>query len=155
MSQDSFENEFMSQNYRVAPTEEGGTAQMIGVPDLALCMVINFPAVFYVIFFSPALRSALDSCAHITVALRAPMFLVVFSIIMHYFLISGIYTHYGIVNSAFGDPYNHAAPSDRGEALEGFYQLFVLLTTANHPDVLMDMFWKNNYTVTNTYVRCY
>ena len=31
--------------------------------------------------------------------------------------------------------------------MEGFYQLFVLLTTANHPDVLMNLFYANNHLV--------
>jgi len=117
----------------------------LGVPHISTVLLVNFPSIYYVIFFAPSLRQALSSVVKICNALAAPMCLVAFSLILHYFFINGLYIYYDISDYAFGDPY-HSTKNKASQA-EGFYQLFVLLTTANHPDILMKLFYENNRLV--------
>jgi len=86
------------------------------------------PCVFYCIFFTGALRRALSCLYHIFWCIGPTAVLMLFSMITHFFVLRIAFQNLDIDDSGTGF-------AQDGDSLDGMYHLFVLLTTANHPDV--------------------
>ena len=131
-------------------TGEGGDTYVIYRKSCLLTLTLHVPTLMYILYYVDELKQTLAAVLNISRGLGPITALTAVTILVHYFVYQMIYSTYEIANtqgSGFGcevTPDSNTTEAminciSYSEPLEGFYQLFVLMTTANHPDILMGM----------------
>ena len=94
-------------------------------------MVLKVTRTYFVMFFSPTMRAGFVSFAKVWGKLYEVIILIVISFIVHYFLFVAIMSD---------DQYQKNIGMNEGKYKDGLWNFFVTLTTANHPDIVMQLY---------------
>jgi Ca2+-binding EF-hand superfamily protein len=97
-------------------------------------MVLKVTRTYFVLFFSPSMRAGFLSAYKVFSRLWNVFGLILISFVMHYFLFLAIMSH---------DQYKKNIGMNEGKYKDGLWNFFVTLTTANHPDIVMELY--HNY----------
>eukprot|EP00658_Telonema_sp_P-2_P022820 TRINITY_DN19136_c0_g1_i1.p1 TRINITY_DN19136_c0_g1~~TRINITY_DN19136_c0_g1_i1.p1 ORF type:complete len:2180 (-),score=510.78 TRINITY_DN19136_c0_g1_i1:180-6719(-) len=94
---------------------------------------------YYLVYFSPVMRSGIISTFKIFYELRATFGLIMVSFLCHYF------AYQAAMDSEDKDSngqtqWQRNLGNPSGDAKDGLWNLFILLTTANHPDIVMSFY---------------
>jgi len=94
-------------------------------------MVLKVTRIYFVLFFSPTMRAGFLSAYKVWGKLYEVFALIVISFVMHYFLFVAIMSD---------DQYQKNIGMNEGKYKDGLWNFFVTLTTANHPDIVMQLY---------------
>jgi len=111
----------------------GDSMNFVYPPDFNMVVMIELCCIFFPFYFCTVLRRAFSSLLDVTVKLFPTMLLVLLSNIGCLFIINlvmGDTSIQALHDSGFGKGAN---------SYDGLWSLYVLMTTANHPDVLMPL----------------
>jgi Ca2+-binding EF-hand superfamily protein/PAS domain-containing protein len=99
-------------------------------------MVLKVTRAYFVLFFSPTMRTGFLSAYKVWAELYNVILLIVISFIMHYFLFLAVMSH---------NQYKQNIGMNDGKYKDGLWNFFVTLTTANHPDIVMQLYNYNQW----------
>jgi len=99
-------------------------------------MVLKVTRTYFVLFFSPTMRTGFLSAYKVWAKLYDVILLIVISFIMHYFLFLAVMSD---------NQYKQNIGMNDGKYKDGLWNFFVTLTTANHPDIVMQLYNHNQF----------
>jgi hypothetical protein len=104
-------------------------------------MGLKISRCYMFLFFSPSMRSACLSAFKVFMKLPSVISLIVVSFFMYYFF------YLAIMNQNQMDQNLEAYPPIVGNRADGIWNFLILLTTANHPDILLQLYSKYQVTM--------